>query len=89
MAKINGLFQRLNPFESKTIDATAATASTNSRYEKDAITRDGSPALGQKSGNDVEPDADAIVQPGELSFEEDTSGGLGRHLGLFSTTFLM
>lgn len=26
---------------------------------------------------------------GELTFEEDTSGGLGRHLGVFSTTFLM
>jgi hypothetical protein len=26
---------------------------------------------------------------GELPFEECTQGGLGRHLGLFSTTFLM
>ena len=30
-----------------------------------------------------------ILQPGELSLEEDTAGGLGRHLGLFSTTFLI
>lgn len=37
----------------------------------------------------IEPDADRKVAPGELSFEEDTAGGLGRHLGLFSTTFLM
>jgi hypothetical protein len=36
-----------------------------------------------------EPEADKIIAPGELSFEESTSGGLGRHLGLFSTTFLM
>jgi hypothetical protein len=36
-----------------------------------------------------EPEADKLVAPGELSFEEDTSGGLGRHLGLFSTTLLM
>lgn len=37
----------------------------------------------------TEPDADHLVAPGHLSFEEDTVGGLGRHLGLFSTTFLM
>lgn len=35
------------------------------------------------------PGADRQLEPGELSFAEDTSGGLGRHLGLFSTTFLM
>jgi hypothetical protein len=29
------------------------------------------------------------LRSGELTFEEDTSGGLGRHLGVFSTTFLM
>ena len=37
----------------------------------------------------AELDAVHIVQPGDLSLEEDTAGGLGRHLGLFSTTFLM
>jgi hypothetical protein len=41
------------------------------------------------SGSGDEPEADKLVAPGELSFEEDTSGGLGRHLGLFSTTLLM
>lgn len=30
-----------------------------------------------------------VIQPGELSFDEDTAGGMGRHLGLTSTTFLM
>jgi hypothetical protein len=30
-----------------------------------------------------------ILEPGELSFDEDTRGGLGRHLGLTSTTFPM
>ncbi|SLM34620.1 high affinity methionine permease [Lasallia pustulata] len=34
-------------------------------------------------------DAHRAVQPGELTLEEDTAGGLGRHLGLFSTTFLI
>ena len=29
------------------------------------------------------------LRVGELTFEEDTSGGLGRHLGVFSATFLM
>lgn len=29
------------------------------------------------------------AQAGELSLDETASGGLGRHLGVFSTTFLM
>ncbi len=29
------------------------------------------------------------IQPGNLKLEEDAAGGLGRHLGLFSTTLLM
>ena len=29
------------------------------------------------------------LHPGELSLEEDIAGGLGRHLGVASTTFLM
>ena len=33
--------------------------------------------------------ADHEVQPGELSLEEDTAGGMGRHLGVYSLTFLM
>lgn len=45
-----------------------------------------SPVEGDKQ---VEFDADHIVQPGDLTLEQDTAGGLGRHLGLFSTTFLM
>ena len=39
--------------------------------------------------SDVDDVALGMVQPGELTFEEDTAGGLGRHLGLTSTTFLM
>ena len=35
------------------------------------------------------PPAENPLQSGELSLEEDVAGGLGRHLGLFSTTFLM
>jgi hypothetical protein len=33
----------------------------------------------------IPKDADA----GELTLDETTAGGLGRHLGVFSTTFLM
>lgn len=29
------------------------------------------------------------IPPGDLKPEEDAAGGLGRHLGLFSTTLLM
>lgn len=32
---------------------------------------------------------DKSLQAGELTMEEDTAGGMGRHLGLFSTTLLM
>ena len=38
---------------------------------------------------EVDMEAEKILAPGELSFDEDTRGGLGRHLGLTSTTFLM
>lgn len=41
-----------------------------------------------KDVND-EPEADRVIEPGELTFEEDARGGMGRHLGLFSTTLLM
>lgn len=32
---------------------------------------------------------EGAVQAGELHADEVAAGGLGRHLGLFSTTFLM
>ncbi|KAI0338060.1 amino acid transporter [Trametopsis cervina] len=32
---------------------------------------------------------DPDLNPGELTFEEDTAGGLGRHLGVFSCTLLI
>lgn len=32
---------------------------------------------------------DLSIKAGELTLEEDTAGGMGRHLGVFSTTFLM
>ena len=41
---------------------------------------------------EVPPDvleAQIALQPGELSFSEASAGGLGRHLGLVSTTFLV
>lgn len=46
-------------------------------------------AINGRSTSNEEPEADAIIAPGELTFEEGTSGGLGRHLGLTSTTLLM
>ncbi|KAJ8514783.1 hypothetical protein ONZ45_g7728 [Pleurotus djamor] len=32
---------------------------------------------------------DPTLNPGDLSFEEDTAGGMGRHLGVFSCTMLI
>lgn len=40
-------------------------------------------------GGETETGTEKILEPGELSFDEDTRGGMGRHLGLMSTTFLM
>ena len=43
-------------------------------------------------GTEVSPENEVsheVIQPGELSLKEDTAGGMGRHLGLTSTTFLM
>ncbi|KAG2034092.1 amino acid transporter [Suillus americanus] len=36
-----------------------------------------------------EPNSDADLNPGGLTFEEDTAGGLGRHLGVTSCTLLI
>ncbi len=52
----------------------------------DLMIRDKSPS---QDGEDEKLGDERLLEPGELSFAEDTSGGLGRHLGLFSTTFLM
>ncbi|KAG2067149.1 amino acid transporter [Suillus decipiens] len=35
------------------------------------------------------PNNDADLNPGELTFEEDTAGGMGRHLGVTSCTLLI
>lgn len=52
------------------------------------VSSDEQQKYGGVTTNDV-PEADAILHPGELNFDEATAGGLGRHLGLWSTTFLM
>ncbi|KAG1860073.1 amino acid transporter [Suillus subluteus] len=36
-----------------------------------------------------QPNDDADLSPGELTFEEDTAGGMGRHLGVTSCTLLI
>ncbi|KAH8816509.1 high affinity methionine permease [Xylogone sp. PMI_703] len=41
------------------------------------------------TSSDGDPVADRAVAPGELTYEEDVKGGMGRHLGLTSTTFLI
>ena len=44
---------------------------------------------GEKGDFDGELVVEQPYQPGELSLEEATNGGMGRHLGVFSTTLLM
>lgn len=79
------------------VTPTSDTGSSHDETTKNATANEDSLSH-EKSGNESyshnglpadEPLADAEVQPGELTFEEDTAGGMGRHLGLFSTTFLM
>ena len=43
--------------------------------------------LAQGEGSDIQEARQKHV--GELAFDEYTSGGLGRHLGILSTTFLV
>jgi hypothetical protein len=38
---------------------------------------------------DLTADSDSSLHAGGLTFEEDTAGGMGRHLGVFSCTMLM
>ncbi|KAA1475064.1 amino acid transporter [Dentipellis sp. KUC8613] len=42
-----------------------------------------------KAAVEVSDDGSEGVNPGELTFEEDTAGGMGRHLGVFSCTLLI
>ncbi|KAE8447040.1 hypothetical protein EG329_011175 [Mollisiaceae sp. DMI_Dod_QoI] len=52
----------------------------------DLLVRDKSPSQDSEDENIRDK---RLLEPGELSLADDTSGGLGRHLGLFSTTFLI
>lgn len=64
-------------------------------YATEAVEIDPSPRLlsdGNKLQSQSDTDVangDSTAKAGELDFEQYTRGGLGRHLGVFSTTFLM
>ncbi|KAG2119986.1 amino acid transporter [Suillus cothurnatus] len=48
------------------------------------------PQLGERDKRfQKQPNDDAEISPGELTFEEDTAGGMGRHLGITSCTLLI
>ncbi|CAH0054761.1 unnamed protein product [Clonostachys solani] len=65
------------------------------KIQMDKDKADQGPEAIQSSDNHVLPedtklgDIDKSLQAGELTMEEDTAGGMGRHLGLFSTTLLI
>ncbi|KAI0752050.1 amino acid transporter [Fomes fomentarius] len=46
-------------------------------------------AESQPKGLEAIATVDPDLNPGELSFEEDAAGGMGRHLGVFSCTLLI
>lgn len=79
MSKITAPFRNFlshrNSSVTPSTDVTPASLDAQQKY-------------GAAATDDV-PEADAILHPGELNFDEATAGGLGRHLGLWSTTFLM
>ena len=56
---------------------------------QDAV-EDGSNGIGE--AGEIQQEKEGVsyeLHPGELTLEEDVAGGLGRHLGVTSTTFLM
>lgn len=82
------LFDRFGlPRSSERSDGSSSADHFHADAKTEVVTssREGGAGIGP----DGEPLADQLVAPGELTFEEDTAGGLGRHLGLFTTTFLM
>lgn len=93
MSKLTSIFHRFNLAGSHSGTATVAPNVSNS-YSKTttkdvAANNEEGLVSSQSRRSSEEPEADAIVGPGEVSFEQATAGGLGRHLGLWSTTFLM
>ncbi len=62
------------------IEATAARSDVSSQDKT---------LFHDSDSREADMEAEKTLEPGELNFDEDTRGGLGRHLGLVSTTFLM
>lgn len=83
MSNLFRRFSSLGQHPATTVEQESPPFSTTEESTKEGGLTSG------HNGVDHEHAADKIVKPGELTFEEDTAGGLGRHLGLFSTTFLM
>ena len=81
MSKLTSVFNRFSA-KKDAPEIASSPGEATTRNEKGFVANDG-------LGKSDEPEADALLRPGELSFEQATSGGLGRHLGIVSTTFLM
>lgn len=79
---MSSFFNKLRLNGSLRLSNTSSTTDSGAMESKEVGVTSITPAA-------EEPVADALVGPGELTFEEDTAGGMGRHLGLFSTTALM
>ncbi|KAI0823463.1 amino acid transporter [Trametes gibbosa] len=70
--------------EDGAVTAVPAEAPLDTKRSKEDSDGDESLAS-QEVTTAVDPD----LNPGELSFEEDAAGGMGRHLGVFSCTLLI
>jgi hypothetical protein len=76
--RLRAIFQ--SGYKVENVNTPAARPAVSS--EDKALFRD-------SDSGEADMDAEKIPEAGELSFEENIRGGLGRHLGLTSTTFLM
>jgi hypothetical protein len=77
-ARLRSIFQSGSKGED--VNTTAVRSDVSSADK--ALFRD-------SDSGEADMEAEKILEPGELRFDEDTRGGMGRHLGLTSTTFLM
>jgi len=89
MGLFDGRLGRLLP-SGRRLDTISSAANTSEPPSPPAA---GTEKTGNYENNAVTAEEAVFNQPllqaGELSLEEASEGGMGRHLGLFSTTFLM
>ncbi|KAH9980758.1 high affinity methionine permease [Russula compacta] len=75
------MFSFPRPTKGRLSGSPANVAHHGSKRDSSIVTEKDNPGL--------DSNLTSSVNPGELTFEEDTAGGMGRHLGVFSCTLLI